>query len=709
MSQPMALDLALPYWTTNPNAGAARWKLAGVVGLTVATTGVSVMFNFLGRDFFNALSEKNADEFTVQLFRYLGGFVIGIPFFVFRSYFQSKLALEWREWTTEQFLKQYLSNRTFYQLQSAGSVDNPDQRVSSDIRGFTDTAINLSLTLLNAVLDLVSFSGILYSIYPPLFAALIAYSITGTVISIALGKNLVTLNFNQEAREADFRYGLVRVRENAEGIAFYQGEEDEGELLKKRLKAAVENYLGLLVASRNLDFFTSFYRYMIQLLPAAVVAPLFFSGKIEFGVINQSQSAFNHVLNDLSLVVYQFESLAGFSAVVDRLGEFQEVMREQQLVSNGAAAATPATLTTATTISSSNESAGALQAPSEDGQLLTDSGGRISLTYSPAGYASNGGPAASVSNGASSNGNGSVRSHPAQDAALLQLTDVEVITPRGGISTLLIQGLTLEVSKGKPLLIMGPSGAGKTSVLRALAGLWSNGGGNINICVTPAQLMFLPQKPYMVLGSLRQQVLYPRCTSDVVPAAAAPVAEVSAASTPATDDAAAPAISAAALATAAQYVRSDAEILHVLNTVQLGHLMGRYAAGTSQDSSSSSSSSSGPSMSALDAVADWAGTLSLGEQQRLAWARLLLARPQLALLDEATSALDQETEAALYKVLSDSGITYVSVGHRPSLRMYHQELLQLKTQTGDNGVGWQLLPLTASGEVLQEEVGSISA
>ena len=193
---------------------------------------------------------------------------------------------------------------------------------------FTDAALGLFLTLLAALVDLVSFSGILYSIYPPLFAALIVYSVGGTAVSLSLGRALVPLNFKQEAAEADLRYALVRLRENAEAVAFYGGEARERATLEQRLAAAVANGLDLLATSRNLSFFTSMYRYVIQILPAAVVAPLYFKGKIELGVINQSASAFNHVLSDVSLVVYQLESLAGLSAVIDRLGEFVEAVED---------------------------------------------------------------------------------------------------------------------------------------------------------------------------------------------------------------------------------------------------------------------------------------------------------------------------------------------------------------------------------------------
>uniref|UniRef100_A0A7S0RAI6 ABC transporter domain-containing protein n=1 Tax=Chlamydomonas leiostraca TaxID=1034604 RepID=A0A7S0RAI6_9CHLO len=704
-------ELALPYWSDPVVGASARWKLAGVVGLTLATTGVSVMFNFLGRDFFNALSEKNEAEFYSQLVKYLGAFAVGIPVFVFKSYYQSRLAVEWRAWMTERLMTDYFQDRTFYALQSQSTVDNPDQRISSDVAQFTNTTVTLSLVLLNASIDLISFSGILYSIYPPLFLALIAYSSSGTFISLAIGKNLVGLNFAQEAREADLRYGLVRVRENAESVAFYRGESDEQELLAARLRAAVENYLGLLVASRNLDFFTSFYRYLIQLLPAAVVAPLFFQGKIEFGVINQSQSAFNHVLNDLSLVVYQFESLAGFSAVVDRLGQFTEAMgthkSDKAATAATAATAIAAATGTTTTAASSSGSAGS--------SSRAGAGSGASGAVAPA-YASMPGIQLSWT-------------EPKSDGALLSLHDLAVVTPDK--ANLLVQGVTLSIKQGQSLLIMGPSGAGKTSILRAVAGLWQAGAGEVGIHVPEAQVMFLPQKPYMVLGSLRDQVLYPRFDVDADSAAAAMVASESgmengaaaaatstitgtpsSASTSASSATPAPAATKDAAATKPP-PPPDSEIVAVLRKVRLGHLLARYskggaarpaANGSSSDGEGSSSSGGGASdapYAALSMVADWSASLSLGEQQRLAWARLLLSRPALALLDEATSALDQATEAELYAVLAASGITYVSVGHRPTLRPFHAQVLQLSpgpAGAGDSNGGrgapmsWELLP-----------------
>eukprot|EP00775_Hariotina_reticulata_P004789 gene4789-5039_t len=650
--------LVLPYWIECPSA---RWRLAGVVGLTLATTGVSVTFNYLGRDFFNALSEKDVEGFRFQLIKYLCGFCVGIPVYVLKQYYQARLALEWREWMTAHLLGQYFADRSFYQLRAGALVDNPDQRIAADVRQFTDAALGLSLTVLNSLIDLVSFSGILYSIYPPLFGALLAYSIGGTLGSIALGKSLVGLNFNQEAVEADMRYSLVRVRENAESIAFYGGQTNEMAALLERLQAVVANYGKLLVASRNLDFFTSFYRYLIQLLPAAVVAPLFFAGKIEFGVITQSSSAFSHILNDVSLVVYQFENLAGFSAVVDRLGEFQEVVDVKLRHTHPR---------------------------SQLNSSMDDASG-------------------------------------AGQDVLLELDDVSIITPDGALA--LVQRLSLQVYAGQNLLIMGPSGGGKTSVLRTLAGLWQSGEGTIYSYGLrgigdpgvgtengSSSVLFLPQRPYMVLGSLRDQLLYPTWTQQLQAAA----------------DGYSSSGTGSSNRPHKRPVPTDQQLEAVLELVQLSSLIQRCKAASAAQAAAAKShhasegmaapvggngiSSAGPSAhpegvrslaadvsafgpgslhAALSYVADWSGMLSLGEQQRLAFARLLLAAPTLALLDEATSALDTTNEALLYKALKDSGTTVISVGHRPTLVAFHSHVLQLGHNDKLTPAGnWRLLP-----------------
>nr|GEW11524.1 ABC transporter D family member 2, chloroplastic [Tanacetum cinerariifolium] len=631
--------VAAPFWFSDDKVQ-ARIQLASVFALTLGTTGISVGFNFLGRDFYNALANKDQAQFTTQLTYYLAAFAGGIPIFVFRDYARETLALRWRSWMTNYYMERYLKNQTFYQIQSQSIIDNPDQRIVDDLSSFTGTSLSFSLTLFNAMVDLISFSNILFGIYPPLFVILLVYSIGGTAISIFLGKGLINLNFLQEKMEADFRYGLVRVRENAESIAFYGGEENEIKLLLQRFRNAFENLTQLLISSRNLEFFTSGYRYLIQILPAAVVAPMYFSGKIEFGVINQSVSAFNHILGDFSLIVYQFQAISAFSAVIDRLGEFDDVLDYTSS-----------------------------KAPAE----AVD---EIQLTY------------VNVKDAIFSK---SIKASDTQK--LLELESLTVQTPTN--KALLIRDLSLEVCINEHLLIAGPSGSGKTSLLRTIAGLWRTGKGKITFYAkytgvqdqpcTPdvapheAKMMvekntldniskyrdfkgvfFLPQRPYMVLGTLRQQLLYPTWPD---------VSESTPHNSKATDST--PFIEEVS-ERPTQPTTED--LVQALEDVHLGYILSRF--------------------NGLDTTNEWASVLSLGEQQRLAFARLLLARPDLVLLDESTSALDEENEAHLYGKINASGITYISIGHRTSLCKFHKKALRISPISLDsNQPNWSIEPL----------------
>ncbi|MBA0549702.1 hypothetical protein Golob_020721, partial [Gossypium lobatum] len=606
---------------------------------TRAQNALSRLREFPSVLFSNSLSydiDKDEEQFTKQLLYYLCGFAGGIPFFVLRDYARETLSLRWRCWMTSYFMQRYLTDRTFYKIQSQSIIDNPDQRIVDDLSSFTSTALSFSLTLFNAAVDLISFSNILYTIYPPLFVVLLLYSIGGTVISIFLGKGLVTLNFLQEKKEADFRYGLVRVRENAESIAFYGGEDNELQLLLQRFTSAFENLTQLLISSRNLEFFTNGYRYLIQIVPAAVVAPMYFSGKIEFGVINQSVSAFSHILGDVSLVVYQFQAISAFSAVIDRLGEFDDIL------------------------------------DSSRSKSLSDPMEYINLTYSH------------VKGSQVLDSNGSTP--PTTSPRLLDVENLTLKTPKS--NSTLVRDLSFAIDEKDNLLVVGPSGSGKTSLLRALAGLWNTGKGKITFYVEKAgdaqsptssemapveensanvneefgrpinsnfkSVFFLPQRPYMVLGSLRQQLLYPTWTEEVVvsdttkpggricwerkreeesESGAAVVAWVD----KYCDDTQKEFPKGSSLPFLTQVpnsknvsekhcvpVPTTDDLTQVLEDVRIGYILSRFKG--------------------LDTVYEWSSVLSLGEQQRLAFARLLLSKPKLALLDESTSALDEVNE-----------------------------------------------------------------
>ncbi|KAI3466282.1 hypothetical protein Pfo_022945 [Paulownia fortunei] len=633
--------VAAPYWFSDDKIE-ARWRLAAVFALTLGTTGISVGFNFLGRDFYNALANKDQEQFTKQLLYYLASFAGGIPVFVVRDYAKDTLSLRWRSWMTSYYMDRYLKNRTFYKIQSQSIIDNPDQRIVDDLSSFTGTALAFSLTLFNATVDLISFSNILYGIYPPLFLVLLGYSLGGTAISVFLGRGLVTLNFLQEKKEADFRYGLVRVRENAESIAFYNGEENEKQLLLQRFRSAFENLSKLLISSRNLEFFTNGYRYLIQILPAAVVAPMYFSGKIEFGVINQSVSAFNHILGDFSLIVYQFQAITAFSAVIDRLGEFDDLLTRDETRS--------------------------------DSEPMQE----ICREF------------CNINNSSASNGSVPLN----RDSKLLMIEHLTLLTPS---KATLIRDLSLDICEKDHLLVTGPSGSGKTSLLRAVAGLWSFGRGTIRFYDRNARntspclstdvaspeatlvyepkhdcnkhnkrnsrgVFFLPQKPYMVLGTLRQQLLYPTWSDDPVPMSDSDIPTGSL-----------PFLMRTKEMDARPMKPTSEDLIQVLEDVRLGYILSRFD---------------------LDCTYEWSSVLSVGEQQRLAFARLLLSKPNLVLLDESTSALDEANEAHLYQLIEAAGITYVSIGHRRTLYEHHKSVLHISPLEPTSAcLNWRFEPI----------------
>lgn len=541
-------QIARLYWFSDERWRARGW-LALLLLLLFSFTALNVVLNFVGRDFMTALAEKNLSEFRRTLLIYLGVFVVATPVSVFYSFVRKLLGLKWRLWLTEHFLARYFHGRAYYRINDDRLIDNPDQRISQDISSFTVTSLGFLSILFFSLVQLVSFIGILWSISVTLVVVLIAYAAFGTAVTFFFGRRLVHLNFQQLRREADLRYGLVRVRDNAEAIAFYRGEEREAQQVRRRLGEALGNLRLLIGWERNLEFFTKGYEYIILVLPVVVMAPMYFSGEIKFGVVTQAESAFVQVLSALSVIVSQFEQLGSFVAGISRLETFEKAL------------APPA------------------PAPK---------GGEIK----------------------------------AEEGEELLLQDVTVATPDR--NQILVKDLTVASPQARGLLIVGPSGAGKSSLLRALAGLWRTGKGRI---VRPplGEMLFLPQRPYMILGTLREQLLYPHLDREV----------------------------------------TDEELQEVLRRVNLEDLPRRVGG--------------------FDAVLDWGQVLSLGEQQRVAFARLLLARPRFAFLDEATSALDAENEALLYRELQKTGAAYLSVGHRPSLRAFHGQVLELK----GNG-NWEL-------------------
>ncbi|MGV3741961.1 MAG: ABC transporter ATP-binding protein/permease [Burkholderiaceae bacterium] len=547
-------QLLKPYWTSEE-----KWRawglLATVVGLALGMVYLNVLFNEWNREFYNALNEKNYPVFREQLWRfsYLAFIYIGIA--IYRIYLTQALEIRWRAWMTNQYMTEWLANQSYYRIEQTRSADNSDQRISEDLRYLTNGTLSLSLGLLSSVVTLVSFIGILWAVSGPLsfmwqsrewtipgymvwFA--VAYAGIGSLLVAWIGKALVIQNFNQQRFEADFRFGLVRIRENAEAVALYRGEKNEHAQLENRFDRIRENWWAIMITTKRLNLASTFYAQFAIIFPFLVGAPRYFSGAISLGTLMQISSAFGQVQEALSWFIDAFPQLAEWKASVNRLAGFHAAVH-----------------------AAAHHEKGISVARNNVGALLLD---RISL-HLPSG---------------------------------LPLT-----TP-----------LTAQIAPGDRIVVSGPSGCGKSTLFRALAGIWPYGSGAIEI-PEQAKLLFLPQKNYLPIGSLRAALVYP----------------------------------------AAEGRFKDLAIRHYLELCRLAHLSDK-----------------------LEIRDNWSQRLSPGEQQRLAFVRTLLHRPDFLFLDEASSALDAETEEAMYGLLVKDlpHATIVSIAHRPAVAKFHQIHWQFK-------------------------------
>ena len=557
--------LAKPYFARSEERWSARLLLAAIVALDLSLVGMTVMLNFWNGAFFNSLQDKDFQAFTDLLLFYRfdkNGFLPGfcviaavyIAVGVYRTYLNQWLQVRWRRWMTGELLERWLSDRAYYRISLArtdgvSATDNPDQRIAEDMRAFIGDSINgtqgilqLSLELLSNVVTVVSFVAILWRLSGPtvllginipgymVWVALI-YALLGSWMTHKVGKPLAALNFRQQRVEADFRFGLVRLRENVEGVALYGGEEEERRDLAGRFAALTANWWLIMQRTKLVNALTTGYGQIAIIFPYVVAAPRYFTGTLTLGDLTQTSGAFGRVQDALSWFVNSYTSLASWSATVERLATFERAIAVARAASDGP----------------------------------------------------------------------QMRSGPTYG-----FDDASIALPSGEV---LVAGARLDLVPGQSVILTGRSGSGKSTLFRALAGIWPFGSGVVQRA--PGTSLFLPQRPYFPLGTLRHAVCYPTATDH----------------------------------------HSEDDIRSAISDVGLAHLLPR-----------------------LDDDEPWGRSLSGGEQQRLAVARALLTAPDWLFLDEATASLDPAAEAQLYTLLRERlpHTAIISIAHRPEVAAYHE-------------------------------------
>ncbi len=546
--------LTKSYWQSEEKKKAC-FLLACILALTLGIVYMLVLLNQWNNSFYSALQNYETEKIFDELIHFSWLAAIYIVLAVYSYYLQQMLILNWRRWLTVRFLDIWLKNKTYYNLQMFGKdTDNPDQRISEDVRLFVEMTLSFTIGIIKSLCTFASFVFILYKMSGPLsftvfgttltiqgylFWAALIYSIIGTYITHLVGRKLVQLNFVQQRYEADFRFSMIRLRESAESVAFYRGEQQEAGVFKNRFKLLLDNFWRLVNKQKQLVWLNSGYSQIAIIFPFVAAMNRYLNREFTLGGLMQVSNAFGYVQSSLSYFIDMYTAIAQWQAVVMRLTYFGNHMQE-----------------------------------------VAQDADRFHLER----FATS--------------------KKVSADAMQVNLPD----------GTPLLEKITFSLNQGENVLIKGISGSGKSTLLRAIAGIWPFVEGKINL-PERNQLMFIPQKPYIPLGTLREALLYPG-------------------SKPVSDD----------------------ELRLLLARCQIGYLQDK-----------------------LDLTADWSHVLSVGEQQRLAFVRAHIQQPIWLFLDEATSALDEETEAKMYSLLAEflTMTTVVSVGHRSTLNKYHQKVLRL--------------------------------
>lgn len=550
--------LTKSYWQSEEKKK-AFFLLGCIIALTLGVVYMLVLLNHWNNSFYSALQNYDAKKIFDELIHFSWLAAIYILLAVYSYYLQQTLILNWRRWLTTRFIDIWLQNKTYYNLQMFGKdTDNPDQRISEDVRQFVEMTLSFGIGILKAFCTFASFVVILYNLSGSLsftflgktwtingymLWASLLYSVIGTYITHLVGRKLVKINFIQQKYEADFRFSMIRLRESAESVAFYRGEAQEGSVFKQRFKMLLDNFWKLVNKQKQLVFLNSGYSQIAIIFPFVVAMNRYLTKEVTLGGLMQVASAFGRVQDSLSYFVEMYSSIAQWQAVVMRLTYFGRHMHE---------------------VSQQAE-----------------------------------------------------RFHVERFAAadVVEVNNMQINLPDGKP---LLENISFTLHPGHNVLIKGVSGSGKSTLLRAISGIWPFVDGKIFLPERD-KLMFIPQKPYLPLGTLRAALNYPGNK---------PI--------------------------------DDTELIYLMDLCQIGYLKDK-----------------------LDLEADWSHVLSVGEQQRLAFVRAHIQQPQWLFLDEATSALDEDTEATMYSLLQErlQQTTVVSVGHRSTLNKYHELVLRLNKAT----------------------------
>ncbi|SEP58581.1 putative ATP-binding cassette transporter [Faunimonas pinastri] len=539
----------------------ARSLLLLILALNVGGVYLSKLYNLWNGRFFDAIQNKNEPVFWHELKYWAVIATISIVMSVYSIWIQNFLTIRWRRWLTAVYFDSWLSDKSYYKLELNNSgTDNPEQRIQEDCDLFTETTLTLFLSFISQIFTLITFSIILWNLSAgitiPVWGGIripgfmmwvaIVYAGLGTWLTFKIGRPLVRINFDLQRFGADFRYRMTRIRDNAESVALYRGEQDERSGLRSSFSRIYDTFWLSMMYTKRLSWVTQLYASLASVFPFIVASPGYFAGQIQLGSLTRTADAFGTVQGSLSWFIAAYGKLAEWAAVIDRLTSFSDAMARTKV--NDAAR------------------------------------------------------------------NGFEREEGSLDE--IRLDGVDVNLPNGAP---LITGTSMTLRRGEGVVLTGPSGSGKTTLFRTLAGLWPFGKGRVTLPTT-GRVLFLPQKPYLPVGTLQHVLCYPDSPLD----------------------------------------HTEADCRAALEATDLGHLAPRLAEAD-----------------------NWPMALSQGEQQRIGFARALLYRPDWVFLDEATSALDEKTEERMYRTLRErlpqAGV--VSIAHKPSVVGFHERHIDLSPST----------------------------